>query len=225
MKNNLMKKFFKFMILALCIVLLSGTIFPIVNYAEEQNGLVIVKYQDKDGNTIADDSIIEGNVGDEYEVTRKNIEGYKAYGVTPRNVKGTYTQESIEVIFVYQKIKSEEVVVKYVDESGYYIRRDKTITGYSGDTYETESEEVDGYKVIKTNGKEKGEIEQEGKEITYTYKVYDKNAKKTEWTTAKTLTTIAIIVVILIVVFVVIAKIEKKNKVADSEDISNDNEE
>ena len=217
MKNSIVKLSIKSMILMLCIVILFGIVSPVVNFADEQKATVVVKYQDKEGNVIADEKVIEGNVGEEYEVTRKNIEGYKAYGVTPKDAKGTFTEENIEVVFVYQKIKSEEVVVKYINKEGYYIRRDKTISGYVGDTYETIAENVDGYKEGKTTGKEKGEIEQEGKEVVYTYKVYDKK-DKTQWTTAKTLTVIAIIVAVLIVVFIVIAKVEKKNKVTDSKE-------
>ena len=215
MKNSIVKLSIKSMVLMLCIVVLFGIVSPVVNFADEQKATVVVKYQDKEGNVIADEKVIEGNVGEEYEVTRKNIEGYKAYGVTPKDAKGTFTEENIEVVFVYQKIKSEEVVVKYINKEGYYIRRDKTISGYVGDTYETIAENVDGYKVVKTTGKEKGEIEQEGKEVVYTYKVYDKK-DKTQWTTAKTLT--VIIVAVLIVVFIVIAKVEKKNKVTDSKE-------
>ena len=225
MKISFVKVFKKLMIAMLCLIFLLSVIAPIVNYAEEQKSTVIVKYQDKDGNAIAEEESIQGNIGEKYEVKRKNIEGYKAYGVTPKDAKGTYTEEDIEVIFVYQNVKDEEVVVKYIDKEGYYIRRDKTISGYVGDTYETTADNVDGYKLVKTTGKEKGEIEKEGKEIIYTYKVYDKNAQKTEWTTTKTLTVIAIIVVALIVVFVVIAKFEKKNKTTDSEDKSKNSEE
>ena len=211
MKSNLVNISTKSIVIMLCMTILFAVICPIANYAEDRQGKVIVKYQDKDGNIISEEGSIQGNIGDEYEVARKNIEGYKAYGVTPKTSKGTFTQEDIETVFVYQKIKDEEVVVKYIDQKGYYIRRDKTITGYEGDPYETTQESVDGYKHVKTTGKEKGEIEKQGKEIVYTYKVYDKNSK-TEWTTAKTLTVIAIIVVVLIVIFIVIAKLERKAK-------------
>ena len=190
-----------------------------VNQSEkETSGLLIIKYQDKEGNSISEDETKQGRVGDEYQIARKNIAGYKAYGVTPKEAKGSYTQETIEVIFVYQKIKTEEVVIKYVDEEGNYIRRDKTIIGNNGDSYEAEAAEVDGYKVTKTDGEEKGQIKEEAQEITYTYKKVDKNSKKQEWTTEKTLFAIAGVVIVLIIIFVIIAKVEKKSEKKEKTD-------
>lgn len=223
----------KILAIMLCAVTFMGLMSAEIRATETANtdtkGTVTIKYQDKDGNSILDEQTMNGNVGDEYEVARKNITGYKAYGVTPRTAKGQYTKDNIEVVFVYQKNKSEEVVVKYIDESGNYIRRDKTIVGNNGDDYETTAEEVDGYKHTKTNGEEKGKITYDGKEITYTYKKSDKNSKNTEWSTEKTLIAIAGAVIILIIIFIVIAKLEKKSKISkedkDNKSVENSDKE
>lgn len=230
-EKNVMKILIKTIMIILCLILLFGifqtkviaTSESLVQETNEETvnkteGILHIKYQDKEGNSISEEETKQGNAGDEYEIARKNIEGYKAYGVTPKEAKGTYTEKDIDVIFIYQKIKPEEVVIKYVDEAGNYIRRDKTIVGNIGDSYEVEAAEVEGYKASKTKGEEKGQIEEKGKEIIYTYKKVDKNSNKQEWTTEKTLLVIAGIVIVLIIIFVIIAKVEKKSERKEKKD-------
>lgn len=67
-------------------------------------GKVTVIYTDENGNEIADKSTITGNLGDEYSVVRKNIEGYKAYGIDPINKKGNFDAEEEFVTFRYEKL-------------------------------------------------------------------------------------------------------------------------
>lgn len=241
--KNINKIFAKSIVIILCVVFLLGVMNSCVSATvdgtkaksveqepnqvsvEETAGIIKIKYVDKEGNSISEEETRQGNVGEAYEIARKNIAGYKAYGVTPQEAKGTYAQEQIEVVFVYQKIKSEEVVIKYIDKDGNNIRRDKTIIGNAGESYETQAAEVDGYKASKTDGEEKGQIKEEAQEITYTYKKVDKDSKKEEWTVEKTLFVIAIAVVALIIIFIIIAKLEKKNKKENIEEKNNDKKE
>ena len=96
----------------------------------------------------------------------------------------------------YEAIE-EDIVVKYVDEEGNYIARDKTVY----DKEEIEAKEIDGYK---NTGKEEN-----GKEITYTYE--DIRNRSSKWTTEQTLLVIAGMIVALTVIFIIIAKKEKRN--------------
>ena len=171
----------------------------VVTYVYEKvpSGIITVKYVDKDGKEISDKIEVQGYLGDKYEILRKNIEGYKAYGVTPENAKGTYTSENIEVIFVYEAIE-EEKVVKYVDENGNYIARDKTV--YDDD--EIVAKDIDGY--------ENPKKEENGKEITYTYE--EAKTKGNKWTTEKTLLAIAGMIAVLTIIFIIIAKREKNKE-------------
>ena len=171
-------------------------IIVIYVYDNLPSGIITVKYIDKDGKEISEKETVQGYQGDTYEILRKNIKGYKAYGVTPENAKGMFTEEDVEVIFVYEAIE-EDIVVKYVDEEGNYIARDKTVY----DKEEIEAKDIDGYK---NTGKEK-----DGKEITYTYE--DTRNRSSKWTTEQTLLVIAGIIIALTVVFIIIARKEKKN--------------
>ena len=173
-------------------------IIVIYVYDNLPSGIITVKYIDKDGKEISEKETVQGYQGDTYEILRKNIKGYKAYGVTPENAKGMFTEEDVEVIFVYEAIE-EDIVVKYVDEEGNYIARDKTVY----DKEEIEAKDIDGYK---NTGKEK-----DGKEITYTYE--DTRNRSSKWTTEQTLLVIAGIIIVLTVVFIIIARREKKNNI------------
>ncbi len=67
------------------------------------NGKVIVKYEDENGNDIADPTIIEGNVSDDYETAAKEFEKYVLVEVKG-NEKGQITEEDTIVRYVYETI-------------------------------------------------------------------------------------------------------------------------
>ena len=65
-------------------------------------GKVTVIYTDENGNEIADKSSVTGNLGEEYSVERKDIEGYKSYGLDPINKKGNFDAREEVVTFRYE---------------------------------------------------------------------------------------------------------------------------
>ncbi len=71
-------------------------------YETVNKGTVTVKYVDAAGNEIASFSQISGTVGETYTTSAKTIDGY-TLKTTPANATGTYTQEDITVIYVYEK--------------------------------------------------------------------------------------------------------------------------
>lgn len=66
-------------------------------------GKVVVKYQDRQGNKIAEDAVLVGNIGDVYQTQRKDIVSYVQYGYDPINKIGNFDSEDIEVIYVYER--------------------------------------------------------------------------------------------------------------------------
>ena len=66
-------------------------------------GTVVVEYIDNYGNKIAKDDIITGFYGDNYEVSRKEIDGYVIYAKDPDNQKGTFIDGKIVVTYIYEK--------------------------------------------------------------------------------------------------------------------------
>ncbi|KJY59007.1 hypothetical protein JF76_02720 [Lactobacillus kullabergensis] len=63
---------------------------------------VTVHYEDENGNQIAPNVILSGNVGDGYQTETKAISGY-TLKTRPNNATGFFTSESQDVVYVYTK--------------------------------------------------------------------------------------------------------------------------
>ncbi|MCM1161740.1 MAG: leucine-rich repeat protein [Roseburia sp.] len=73
-------------------------------------GKVIVKYVDTQGNSIATDRTIEGDVGTSYTTTAASVTGY-TLKQTPSNASGKYTSATITVTYVYEQTTSSDLDV------------------------------------------------------------------------------------------------------------------
>ncbi|WP_061100550.1 MucBP domain-containing protein [Enterococcus faecalis] len=65
-------------------------------------GNLTVKYTDEDGNTISEDVIKSGNIGEEYTTDQKEITGY-TFKEVQGNVTGQFTDQPQTIIYVYTK--------------------------------------------------------------------------------------------------------------------------
>ena len=90
--------------------------FDAVNQASGAKGKVIARYVDEAGNELSEVTSIQGLVGEEYKIERKEINGYKAYGEEPVKKTGNYTVEDIQVDFVYQS-ETESLTVEQDDHN------------------------------------------------------------------------------------------------------------
>ncbi|OZS77316.1 hypothetical protein CF394_11975, partial [Tetzosporium hominis] len=77
---------------------------------------VNVEYVDQEGNPLIPSIVIEGNVGDLYESSAEEIEGYVLIE-TPANASGEFTEEAQTVTYVYAKIAGD-ITVEFVDQEG-----------------------------------------------------------------------------------------------------------
>lgn len=140
---------------------------------KKQGGSIVVRYEDKDGNIIKEE-VINGQIGDEFEIEKPNIPGYKVDKVVGEE-KG-HIDEDVKVIkVVYDPIKNNEglessVIAKYVDENGNTIHFDNLYSGQVGSQYTTNSETIKGYKLVKIEGNQKGVYGDDIKVVTYVYK-------------------------------------------------------
>ncbi|MBM5595639.1 LPXTG cell wall anchor domain-containing protein [Listeria seeligeri] len=76
---------------------------PFKKVAEVHAGAdVTVKYEDKDGNELATEETLSGNVDADYTSTAKTIEGW-TLKETPTNATGEFSDEAQTVIYVYEK--------------------------------------------------------------------------------------------------------------------------
>lgn len=148
-----------------------GTIEVTYYYTRAASGGVIVKYKDENGNDLEEPKYIPGNLGDNYETERKNIENYELAKVTGEE-KGIMTENTIEVIYTYKKVE-RKVIIKYLEkETNNEIAESIVINGYSGEEYTTERKEIANYRKADPEPENKKGIL--GKEDIYVIYYYEK---------------------------------------------------
>lgn len=130
----------------------------------EDEALCNIKYVDKEGNSLANEESVSGNVGDTVSAIAKEIKGY-----TPDNTSKTIVlkESGNEIIFVYDK-NSYDYVVKYVDEDNNKLSEDKKSKASYKDIITEEAIDIKGYVPIVDS--KKITIDTEGNEIIFTYK-------------------------------------------------------
>ncbi|MDE8256165.1 MucBP domain-containing protein [Erysipelothrix rhusiopathiae] len=88
---------------------------------EITQGSVEIQYQDSEGKLLHKTEIVEGVVGDAYNVEERKIEipGYTFKNIIG-DLIGTYGNEAIKIVYIYEKdpIITSFVTVHYIDEAG-----------------------------------------------------------------------------------------------------------
>lgn len=137
---------------------------------EKKEGTVLVHFVDENGNTIAQDETLTGNVGEQYKSEAKTINGY-IFKEVRGNATGTFTNQSQEVTHVYTKepVKGANVVVCYFDEEGNTIAPDGTLVGNIGEQYKSEAKTIIGYLLKEVQGNATGTFTDQPQEVTYVY--------------------------------------------------------
>ena len=150
-----------------------------VIYYYKKLAKVKVQYIDKKTGEILDKEEIEGHVGDSYETTEKEFDGYDLVE-KPSNDKGEMTEEEIVVKYYYQR--KAQVEVKYIEkETGYELEEPITLEGYVGDKYETEEKEIKYYKFIEKTDNYKGEMQKDKITVIYYYEKQVFNLSVYKW--------------------------------------------
>ncbi|KRL59016.1 hypothetical protein FC69_GL001995 [Latilactobacillus fuchuensis DSM 14340 = JCM 11249] len=129
-----------------------------------------VKYEDADGQQLADSETITGNVGDSYTTVKKDISGYTFKAVTGQE-NGTLGDTAQTVIYVYTKdpVKGADVTVNYQDVDGNQIAPSKTLTGNVGTDYQAVQASIAGYTFKQVNGNAAGQFSDTAQTVTYVY--------------------------------------------------------
>ena len=129
---------------------------------------VVEKHIDLVTGEILSNSLHSGKEGDSYEISAKSFDGYDLDETKlPENSKGTMGIDAIEVIYYY-KYKAS-VLVQYLSEDGKKLVDDVTLTGYEGDSYESESKSFDGYFLKEVPENTKGIMTKTPINVVYKY--------------------------------------------------------
>ncbi|EHD1588302.1 class 1 internalin InlJ [Listeria monocytogenes] len=140
---------------------------------------VTVNYVDATGKTLAPSETLNGNVGDTYNATAKQIDGY-TLSTEPTSATGQFTSSAQTVNYIYTKNPAPEkgvVEIHYVDENNKQLSSSTEISGTVGDNYTTEPKTIDGYTLTTTPDNATGTFNTSSQTVTY---VYTKNIEAAE---------------------------------------------
>lgn len=140
---------------------------------------VTVKYQDEEGNDIAESIPLEGKIGLPYESEAISINGW-TLKTKPENASGTFTDKPQEVTYVYERAEAGVVTVKYQDEKGNDIAEATPLDGKVGLPYESETIGIKGWTLKETPENASGTFTEETQEVLYIYKKNDSPTDPTD---------------------------------------------
>ncbi len=162
------------------VVTVPGTYtFKVVDVAGNENDIEVpvvivsdgvdVRYIDQvTGKEIAETIKFNGNVGNPYYTTAKEIEGYELV-LTPSNYYGMLTIDKITVTYEYRK--TSYVTARYVNENNGYVLSAQVTRKYKeGDEYSTVKQNIEGYTFTRVEGNVAGTVERNDIIVTYYYK-------------------------------------------------------
>ena len=133
-------------------------------------GSVIAKYVDAAGNTISDNVVKSGNVGEDYTTEQKTIPGY-TFKEIQGPASGQFTSQEQTVTYVYTKdpVVGGSVIAKYVDAAGNTISDNVVKSGNVGEDYTTEQKTIPGYTFKEIQGPASGQFTSQEQTVTYVY--------------------------------------------------------
>ncbi|MGM0139817.1 hypothetical protein IGI65_002295 [Enterococcus sp. DIV0755b] len=156
----------------------SGTVTITVKNTLEEAMPLTVKYQDVNGNQIAEDQVINGYIGDSYDVSTEKY-NLKIDGYTLKEVQGSLngilaeTPQTVTYIYEKNATKAKDVVVHYQDANGSKIADDQFFSGNVNAPYDVSTKEyqleISGYTLEKVVGSVTGFLSEEEQNVTYVY--------------------------------------------------------
>jgi uncharacterized surface anchored protein len=141
-------------------------------YERSDAAPVTIRYEDTEGNQLAESTILNGKVGLPYESETKELSGWTVTQ-TPANAKGIFSDTAQEVVYVYERSDAAPVTVKYEDTEGNQLTEPTILSGKVGLPYESKSESIPGWYVAQTPDNAKGIFSDTAQEVVYVYERSD----------------------------------------------------
>ena len=138
------KKIIVIIFVILLVALISSFGYRILS--NKNKGTIVIKYQDKDGNQVSDEVVMENvEYGKESNITALQLDNYTLNGDKNRRVVVNKNNKRVEVIFEYT-IKPGSMVIVQEDENGKKINEDLFINNVKiGESKSISAPEIEGY--------------------------------------------------------------------------------
>jgi hypothetical protein len=137
-------------------------------YKRSDAAPVTVRYEDTEGNQLAEPTILNGKVGLPYESKSESIPGWYV-AQTPDNAKGIFGDTAQEVVYVYERSDAAPVTIRYEDTEGNQLAESTILNGKVGLPYESETKELSGWTVSQIPSNAKGMFSTTAQEVIYVY--------------------------------------------------------
>ncbi|WP_099224038.1 MucBP domain-containing protein [Listeria costaricensis] len=138
-----------------------------------ETGKVVVHYVDENNETLVQDTVLEGTVGDTYQTTPKEITGYTLKNTTGEE-SGQFSDTAKTVTYVYEKnqtaVEKGKVTVRYLDENNQPLLEELILEGNIGTNYQAVEKAISGFTLKSTIGEKTGIFDSQTKTITFIYK-------------------------------------------------------
>lgn len=131
---------------------------------------VSVKHEDTEGNEVAPSEELVGKVDELFETNPVIIPGWNLLKV-PDNASGVFTLEPQTVTYVYERIIGSPVKVYHIDENENEVAPSEELTGYWGDTFETNPVIIPGMNVLEFPDNASGIFSDNPQSVIYVYEV------------------------------------------------------
>ncbi|MFW8576786.1 MucBP domain-containing protein [Enterococcus entomosocium] len=141
-------------------------------YKRSDAAPVTVRYEDTEGNQLAEPTILNGKVGLPYESKSESIPGWYV-AQTPDNAKGIFGDTAQEVVYVYERSDAAPVTIRYEDTEGNQLAESTILNGKVGLPYESETKELSGWTVTQSPANAKGIFSDTAQEVVYVYERSD----------------------------------------------------
>lgn len=140
-----------------------------VKFKKSSSKLIVSYVEEKTGNKLIEDQVINGFAGDEYIVNSKSIPHYKLIATMTETVSGKLEKGQMNIIFYYEK-NIGKVVIKYLDiNTKEEVSKTEIITKEEGEKYTTNSIKIDGYELVNEPENKNGLVTEKETEVIYYY--------------------------------------------------------
>lgn len=135
---------------------------------------ITVKYVDEKGTEIQKSTSKQGNSGDKFQMSAKDLE-IKGYDLKSNAIDTTFGDKDKTITVEYTKhvdpVKQGSVTFKYVDKDSKEIQDSKTVKGDVDKAFEEKAPTIEGYSLDKSKSDEtySGKFTEQGQTFTFVY--------------------------------------------------------
>lgn len=137
-------------------------------YEKAQGAPIIVKYLDETGQQLQEPTVLTGTIDTPFQTTPKEMDDW-TLKTSPNNEHGTFTLNTQEVVYIYEKALGAPITIHYLDETGRKLANSEVLTGQLGISFETNDKQINGWQLKQAPLNKSGRFTKQRQTIQYIY--------------------------------------------------------